>query len=805
MFSSLLNIISRWTAFIFILFIVGIAGAIQAIVYFSKGLPDYKQLENYDPPIISRIYSGSGEIMAEYANERRIYVEYKQVPDLVISAFLAAEDKNFFRHQGIDIYSLLRATVQSTFNIITNKRAIGGSTITQQVVKSFLLGNERTLARKIKEAILAYRISKIYSKERVLELYLNQIFFGSNSYGIAAAAQSYFDKELNALNVPEAAMLAALPKAPSALNPFLNYDRAKGRRDWVIERMAEEKFISNREAVKFAQMPIELNKKEIAVSWTENFYIDAVKKELVNLFGEEALYTRGLIVNTYFNEDLQKKAEEAFREGIINYDRRHGWRGPIAKLPALEDWDLALRKVDKPDYIGKYEPAVILGINKESEIKIGCVDKSVHIIPFSNFKWARYILSEKKEAAKGIFKSGDVILVSRDRNGIYHLAQVPLIDGAMVVMEPNSGRVFALIGGYDFTRSYFNRAIQAKRQPGSAFKTFVYLAALEEGYPPNAMILDDPITVSQGQGMPNWQPKNFGGQFFGLMTLRTALEKSRNIPTVRIILELGIEKIVQTAMALKIYNQPRYNYSVALGASETTLMDMTNAYNIIASQGMETRPKLIDSVYDRKGNLLYKDYDMKCINCISNDINSVPEIKYVSEPIISEDVNYQLTSLLNGAMRRGTGARSNILKKTLAGKTGTTNNSHDAWFIGFTPYITAGTYIGYDIPRDMGQRETGSTVSLPIFIDFMQAAVNDLPDVSFKVPKNIILRKIDRHSGKFVEDYNSIDYKDVILEAFQNGNFQDKSFSSEKSTNRHADYNLRSIVDSLDIEDETNN
>lgn len=805
MFSSLLNIISRWAVFIFILFIVGIAGAIQAIVYFSKDLPDYKQLENYDPPIISRIYSGSGEIMAEYANERRIYAEYKQIPDLVINAFLAAEDKNFFRHQGIDIYSLLRATVQSAFNIITDKRAIGGSTITQQVVKSFLLGNERTLTRKIKEAILAYRISKIYSKERVLELYLNQIFFGNNSYGIAAAAQSYFNKELNALNVPEAAMLAALPKAPSALNPFLNYDRAKGRRDWVIERMAEEKFISNREAVKFAQMPIELNKKEIAVSWTENFYIDAVKKELVNLFGEEALYTRGLIVNTYFNEDLQRKAEEAFREGIINYDRRHGWRGPIAKLPSLEDWDLALRKVDKPADIGKYELAVILGINKESEIKIGCVDKSVHIIPFSNFKWARYILSEKKEVAKGIFKPGDVILVSRDRKGIYHLAQIPLIDGAMVVMEPNSGRVFALIGGYDFTRSYFNRAIQAKRQPGSAFKTFVYLAALEDGYPPNAMILDDPITVSQGQGMPNWQPKNFGGQFFGLMTLRTALEKSRNIPTVRIILELGIEKIVQTAMALKIYNQPRYNYSVALGASETTLMDMTNAYNIIASQGMETRPKLIDSVYDRKGNLLYKDYNMKCINCISNDINSVPEIKYVSEPIISEDVNYQLTSLLNGTMRRGTGARSNILKKTLAGKTGTTNNSHDAWFIGFTPYITAGTYIGYDIPRDMGQRETGSTVSLPIFIDFMQAAVNDLPDVSFKVPKNIILRKIDRHSGKFVEDYNSIDYKDVILEAFQNGNFQDKSFSSEKSTNQHADYNLRSIIDSLDIEDETNN
>ncbi|WHQ46502.1 MAG: PBP1A family penicillin-binding protein [Candidatus Midichloria sp.] len=805
MFSSLLRIISRWTIFIFILFIVGIISAIQAIVYFSKDLPDYKQLENYDPPIISRIYSGSGDIMAEYANERRIYVEYKQVPDLVINAFLTAEDKNFFHHQGIDIYSLLRATIQSAFNIITNKRAIGGSTITQQVVKSFLLGNERTITRKIKEAILAYRISKVYSKERILELYLNQIFFGNNSYGIAAAAQSYFDKELNELNVPEAAMLAALPKAPSALNPFINYGGAKARRDWVIERMAEEKFISNRKAVKFVQIPIELNKKEIAVSWTENFYIDAVKKELVNLFGEEALYTRGLIVNTYFNEDLQKKAEEAFREGVLNYDKRHGWRGPIAKLTSLEDWDLNLRKIDKPLDIGKYELAVILGINKESEIKIGCTDKTIHTIPFLNFKWARRILSEKKEVVKGIFKAGDVILVSKDQKGTYHLEQVPLIDGAMVVMEPNSGKVFALIGGYDFTRSYFNRAIQAKRQPGSAFKTFVYLAALSEGYPPNAMILDDPISVSQGQDMPNWQPKNFGGQFFGLMTLRTALEKSRNIPPVRIILELGIEKILQTAMSLKIYNQPRYNYSVALGASETTLMDMTNAYNIIASQGMETCPRLIDSVYDRKGNLLYKDYGTRCINCSSTDIDSVPEIKYVSEPIISEDINYQLISLLNGAMRRGTGSRSNVLRKTLAGKTGTTNNSHDAWFIGFTPYITAGTYVGYDIPKDMGQRETGSTVSLPIFIDFMQAAVNDLPDVPFKVPENIILRKIDRHSGKFIENCNSMDYKDVILEAFQNGNYQNKSFSNEKSATQYIDYNLRSIIDSLDIEDETDN
>ena len=802
MFASLLNTLSKWVIFIFILSVISIVAAVQAIIYFSKGLPDYKQLENYDPPIISRMYSNNGNIIAEYANERRIYVEYKQIPELVINAFLAAEDKNFFHHQGIDIYSLFRATLQSAFNILTNKRAIGGSTITQQVVKSFLLGNERTITRKIKEAILAYRISKVFSKERILELYLNQIFFGNNSYGVAAAAQSYFGKELNELSVPEAAMLAALPKAPSGLNPFTNYDKAKARRDWVIERMAEEKFISNRDAVKFVQTTIVLNKKEISLFFTENFYIDAVKKELVNLFGEEALYTRGLIVNTYLDEALQKKAENAFRTGIINYDRRHGWRGPLAKLSSLENWHLELTKIIRPADAMNYELAVVLGITRDNEIKIGCLNNSIHVIPFVNFKWARYILCERKEAIKDIIRSKDVILVSKDQKGIYSLAQVPVIDGGMVVMEPNTGRVFAVIGGYDFARSYFNRATQAKRQPGSAFKTFVYLAALSSGYSPNAMILDDQITIPQGHGMPVWQPKNFGGQFLGLMTLRSALEKSRNIPTVRIILELGVEKIIQTALDFKIYNQRNYNYSVALGTSETTLMNMTNAYNIIASQGMETVPKLIDSVYDRKGNLLYKNYDMRCTNCLSNNPNLIPEIKYTSTKIIEEDLNYQMISLLNGVMKRGTGASSNVLKKTLAGKTGTTNNSFDTWFIGFTPYITAGIYVGYDIPKDMGKRETGGTVALPIFINFMQQAISEIKDVQFEVPKGITFKKINRYSGEIIHNYNEVDPKDVILEAFKGGDLSGKKFLNDRINNsQKLDYNLHNIIESLEIED----
>ena len=802
MFSSLLNALSKWIVFIFILSVIAIIVVVQAIIYFSKDLPDYKQLENYDPPIISRIYSSSGDIVAEYANERRIYVEYKQIPELVINAFLAAEDKNFFYHQGIDIYSLLRATFQSAFNILTNKRAIGGSTITQQVVKSFLLGNERTITRKVKEAILAYRISKVFSKEKILELYLNQIFFGNNSYGVAAAAQSYFGKELNELNVPDAAMLAALPKAPSALNPFIHYDKAKARRDWVIERMAEEKFISNRDAVKFAQTAITLNKKEISLLFTENFYIDAVKRELVNLFGEEALYTRGLIVNTYLDETLQRKAEDAFRSGIISYDKRRGWRGPLAKLSSLENWHLELAKITKPADAMNYELAVVLGITKDNEIKIGCLDNSTHIIPFANFKWARYVLSEKREAVREIFQLKDVILVSKDQKCIYSLAQVPVVDGGMVVMEPNTGRVFAVIGGYDFARSYFNRAIQAKRQPGSAFKTFVYLAALASGYSPNTMILDDLITIPQGPGMPAWQPKNFGDQFLGLMTLRSALEKSRNIPTVRIILELGVEKIIQTALNLKIYNKPNYNYAVALGASETTLMDMTNAYNIMASQGMETRPKLIDSVYDRKDNLLYKNYDMSCINCLSDNPNLIPEIKHSSIRVIEEDVNYQMISLLNGAMKRGTGAKSNILKKTLAGKTGTTNNSFDTWFIGFTPYITTGIYVGYDIPKDMGKRETGGTVALPIFINFMQKTTADMPDVKFEVPRGITFKKVNRYSGQIIYDYEEVDSKDVILEAFKNSDFPGKRFANDCSnSNQKLGYNLHDIIESLEIED----
>ena len=781
----------RILAIISILIVISAIGTTYSIIYFSRDLPNYKQLEEYDPPTITRIYSNSGNVIAEYAKERRIYIGYNDIPKLVINAFLAAEDKNFFHHQGIDIYSLVRATLQSIVNIATKKRAIGGSTITQQVVKYFLLSNERTITRKIKEAILAYRVTKIYSKEKILELYLNQIYLGNNSYGIAAAARSYFGKDIRHLDISEIAMLAALPKAPSALNPFIHYDKAKGRRDWVISRMTEEKMISDADAIKFSRLSIALNKKDIAISWANNFYIEAVRQELIGIFGEEALYNRGLIVNTYFNDKIQQEAEKALRKGIIAYDRKRGWRGPVTNIKNVVGWEYELK--DLSNNYKEYKPAIILENHHQQGLKIGLQDKSMHILPIENFKWA----NKNNKPINKLFNLGDIILVSKDINDLYHLEQLPEIEGGMIIIEPNTGCVLAIIGGYDFSRSNFNRVTQAKRQPGSAFKPFVYLAALEDGYKPNAILIDDQITVPLGYKLPDWQPKNFGGRFLGSMTMRTALEKSRNIPTVRIILEIGLDKITQLSQRFKIYDKPVTNYSVALGASETTLLKLTNAYNTIASQGLEIKPKLIDSVYDRKGNLLYKNEDI-VYNANMADSNTIPELQSKAIKIISEDLNYQITSMLNGAMERGTGAKANILKKTIAGKTGTTNNSQDAWFVGFTPYITAGIYVGYDIPKGMGRNESGATIALPIFIDFMSNTTNDLPNVDFAVPDSIKLNRINKDTGRILNDDEPSD-GNTILEAFKESDFNGKIFSNKEYPAR-SNYDINSVIDSIESE-----
>lgn len=782
--------IYKFITIIFAALILVILLVIQIFIYYNNDLPDYQQLAEYDPPTITRLYSNDGSVVAEYASERRIYIKYSDIPKIVIDAFLAAEDKNFFEHQGVDFYSIARATIQNIFNIITHKRAVGGSTITQQVVKDFLLTNERTLTRKIKEAILAYRISKAYSKNRILELYLNQIFLGNYSYGVASAAQNYFNKELYELDIAEAAMLAALPKAPSALNPFLHYERAKIRRDWVIERMAEEKMISNREAITAAKQEIKLSHKPKMQIFGENFYTESVKQELINLFGEDAVYKKGLIVNINLDPKLQQLADMSFKQGLIEYDRKHGWRGPLSHVTLEENWQDQLSKITSKLNIIDYQTAIVLKVS-DGAAEIGLTNNKKGTIPLEKIKWARQNLPAQQlgpqvKIASDVLKVGDIIAVSKYSNkntNTYSLEQIPDVNGGMVIMEPKTGKLLAMVGGYNLGTSYFNRAIQAQRQPGSAFKPIIYLAAMEENFSPNSLILDKSIELSQGAGLPTWKPKNYTNDFLGNITLRTALEKSRNTPTVRLVLALGLNKILDVATRLSIYNDTKQlTYSVALGAFETTLLNLTNAYNIIASGGLDSKPRLLESVYDRRGNLLYSDQEITCANCMisntsSNTINYIeklPQARYNNNRVIDKASNYQIISMLEGVVKNGTSAKAKQIGKTIAGKTGTSNNSFDTWYIGFTPYITVGIYVGFDTPRTLGSRETGATVALPIFINFMQQALKDIPDAKFQIPDNIEFRSVDKNTGHIIHDPASVNQKNIITEVFK----KDSDFSS---------------------------
>lgn len=810
-----IRIITKWISICAFIGVLGGLVLLQAIIYIGTDLPSYDQLAEYDPPTITRVYSTKGNVIAEYAVEPRIYTDFEDIPQVVINAFLAAEDKNFFEHPGFDLLSLVRASIQSALNLTKNKRAVGASTITQQVVRNFLLTNERTLTRKFKEIVLAYRISKVYSKERILELYLNQIFLGANSYGIAAAANNYFGKELQNLDIAEAAMLAALPKAPSALNPFSHYERAKIRRDWVIERMAAEKMITNRQALEFSQKPIKLMHHKESLGLGESFYVNAVEQELIAMFGAAEVYSKGFIVNTYLDEDIQKQADKSFTQGVLRYDKNHGWRGRVTNLISLDDWAGQLQKMNKPVASKDFKLAVVLDFNKDHSTKIGLANADIASIPFKNLQWARRNLKDQTLGAalkspKDILSVGDVILVSADNAAQhqYHLQQIPDVDGGMIVMEPYSGAILAMIGGYDFERSYFNRALQAIRQPGSTFKTFVHLAALEGKFSPNDIVLDEPISLSQGPGMPLWTPKNYGEKYLGAITLRMALEKSRNLPTVRLVMKLGLDKVKELAERLEIAHNLPKNYSVALGAADTTLLAITNAYNTLASSGQLTKPRLIESVYNRRGKLIYYDHSIRCIGYMETSDNitvgaepSSPLIHYSNPKVLADDSTYQITSVLEGSVQRGAAVRAKAINKTVAGKTGTTNESRDVWFIGFTPYVTAGLYLGFDAPRTLGKRETGSSVALPIFVDFMQHVTHDIPDAPFPVPDSIVLKAIDRTSGQILEEDELFPGRaNVIIEAFK----RDGENSPMQLINKSWDgvYDMDEIIEAITEERE---
>lgn len=729
------------------LFIFALIILVFVFTELAQELPSYEQLAKYDPPTITRLYTKDASVVSELAEERRIFVLYDEVPRVLIEAFLSAEDKNFFQHSGIDLMGTTRAVFQYALSFTSSRKASGGSTITQQVVKNFLLTNERTIKRKIKEAILAYKISQVYSKERIMELYLNQIFLGNNSYGVVAAAQNYFGKELKDLTVPEAAMLAALPKAPSSLNPFTNYANAIARRNWVIKRMTEENFITDEEARKYSEEPIHLVRRNIKLKVGEGFYVESVKQQLINMYGYENVYKEGYVVNINLDEKLQKFADSALRKGIIDYDRKHGWRGPIKNISESvrnNSWQSELKEIKASIIYKEYDVAVVLHLAENNKVTVGFINGENGTIPFEGLKWARKNLPNQRIGASitkssEVLKVGDVIFVSYAKEiGGYKLEQIPDINGALIVIQPVTGKILAMAGGYSFEGSYFNRAIQAIRQPGSAFKTFVYLKALEDGYTPDDLVYDGPISIYQGPNMPAWTPKNVTDKFENrYMTISEAFTRSFNTPAIRILLAVGIKNVFKLAKEMGIYEDSKQHlgYAAALGAFETTLLKLTNAYNIFVSGGYKTKPRLIDTIYDRHGNLIYADDSVICKGCneffsfaAEADEELLPSIAYFREGIIDNKTNNMMLYLLEQVVQNGAGKRAKVLNKHVGGKTGTTNDNFDTWFLGSSADFTVGVYLGFDSPRTMGKDALGASTALPIFVDFMKNAPQDVSD-----------------------------------------------------------------------------
>ncbi len=744
---------------------------------FSNSIPDYRFLKNYKPPVSSKMYSGEGDLVADFSKEKRIFVPYEAIPKNVINSFLSAEDKNFFSHPGVDAKGLMRAVINNIDNILNGKRLEGASTITQQVAKNFLLTNEVSINRKIKEAILAFRIERALSKERILELYLNQIYLGSGAYGVAAASLEYFDKSIKELNYNEAALLAALPKAPSKYNPYRNKDLAKFRRNLVLNNLYENNFINDKKYFEFKDKPIELKKVKKVFLENSQYYIEDVRKSIIDKLSYEKVYNQGYNINTPINLELQKIATQSLRNGLIAYDRRKGWRGPLKNIRYSKNWFDEIEKNLRLEKSIGWQIAIVKKVNQFDAI-IEIEDSSKGVIKYKDISWT-------KKDFKDLLKVGDVIYVKKTDNKFFSLEQLPKINGGAVVMDPFTGRVLALSGGFSFKNSEFNRASQALRQPGSAFKPFVYAIALENQYTPSSLILDAPLVLDQGIDLKKWKPENYGKKFYGPSTLRIGLEKSRNLMTVRIAQNLGVDKITNFSKKMNIYKKPEELLSISLGSAETTLLSLTSAYCSFVNGGKLIKPILIDRIQDGEGNTIINNENRKCANCdkISFTSNEFPKIEDNYKQVLSPQTAYQVTSLLQGVIQRGTGKKLKKLGLNLAGKTGTTNDNTDAWFIGFTSNLVIGVYVGMDNPKPLGKFETGSKAALPIFEEFVKKAIKKSEARPFKVPKEITLMVIDPNTGNKAK-FSS---KNTIIESYKSKNISDGNI--KYSNNNRLDTN----------------
>ena len=781
---KLFKILAALSALSLLLGVIGVAVIVGVFWHFGQGLPDYKQLASYEPPTVTRIHAGDGSLLAEFAREKRAFVPIGSIPKAVVKAFLSAEDKKFYEHLGVDFVGVARAVLTNLRRMGTNQRLVGASTITQQVAKNFLLTNEVSIDRKVKEAILAFRIERALSKDRILELYLNEIYLGVGSYGVAAAALNYFDRSLDELTLPEIAYIAGLPKAPNNYHPTRKPDAAKIRRNYVIGRMLSDGYITPESAEAAKNAPLIVRKRSGAAVAQADYFVEEVRRELTDRYGDKRLYGGGLSVRTTLDPRLQKNAEKSLRDGLIAYDRRHGWRGPLTQFKTANDWRKQLENFVLPEGLSDARPswqkALILGVDS-TKADIGFADGMRGHIPLKQLKWARAWLKDQKRGPQvktpsDVLKFLDVVLVEKLKpddkgkeppKGAFGLRQVPDIDGAVVAMDPHTGRVLAMSGGFSYGRSEYNRATQANRQSGSAFKPFVYLAAMDNGYTPSSIVLDAPFVIDQGPGIGLWKPANYTKKFYGPSPLRLGVEKSRNLMTVRLAQVIGMEKISDYGEKFGIVRNMPELLSSSLGAVESTLLNLTTAYAMLVNGGKRITPTLIDRIQGRHGETVFRHEKRLCSYCskIEWDSQPVPVVPDNREAVADPVSAYQIVSMLEGVVQRGTGRRIRAVGKPLGGKTGTNNNSFDTWFIGFSPDLAVGVFAGFDKPRSLGKRETGSSVAVPIFRDFMAAALKDQPPIPFRVPKGVRLVRVNASTGKLARAGE----RNVIFEAFKAG------------------------------------
>lgn len=764
--------IGRFFGFLFatgaILFVIAAAAVGVVVWHYEKDLPDYTTLRDYEPPVMSRVHAADGTLLAEYARERRLFLPAAAIPFMVKQAFLSAEDKNFYSHSGIDPEGILRAVL---IMFRGDRRVQGASTITQQVAKNFLLTNEQTFERKIREALLAFRIEAAYSKDKILELYLNQIFLGLNSYGVAAAALNYYGKSLHELTISEAAYLAALPKAPSTLNPFRNRDVALARRNYVINRMVDDGHIKAEQGDAAKREGLGVNPRSITPNaYVAGYFAEEVRRELLDRYGEKKVYEGGLSVRATLDPQMQVWARKALVDGLVRFDEAQGFRGAIRAINLVGDWGPPLAEIPALGDVRPWRLAVVLEVN-DSAARIGLQpakeaggevsrERLTGVLPAEGIRWTN------RKTMRQLVQQGDVIYVEpmEDRPGNFRLRQVPDVSGAMVAMDPHTGRVLAMVGGFSFDQSEFNRATQAWRQPGSSFKPFVYATALDNGYTPSSVVLDEPIEIDQGNG-EIWRPENYDGKPTGPRTLRYGIETSKNLMTVRLARDVGMPLVAEYSKRFGVIDEMPALLAMSLGAGETTVMRMTAAYSMFANGGRRIRPTLIDRIQDRWGRTIFRHDQRICQGCEAEKWTNQPEPRLIDkrEQVLDPLTAYQMTSIMEGVVQRGTAQVLKSVGKRLAGKTGTTNEAKDVWFVGFAPDLAVGVYVGYDRPRSLGNSATAGRYAAPIFRDFMVQALRGKPDVPFRVPPGIKLVSVDPRSGMRSSGAGS------ILEAFKPG------------------------------------